>query len=212
MRRPLDRPLIIGHRGLKHPEHEGNTLPSFRAALEAGADGIECDVRLGEDGVLFCCHDTMIRDMPSESLSADQRKAAGLDDLFPVINLAAEYDAGVLIEVKSREAGERLLELMSPNPSHLIISFSDVVVCRAIDLGWPAVMLDGTSAEVLRDLTPKGALPGPSWQVAFALTGPELSNASVWTVDDLSVAELLGECLAITTNFPAQVLDLYGGG
>lgn len=205
----MDRPLVVGHRGMRHPEYEGNTLGAFRAALEAGADAIECDVRLGQDGVLFCYHDTMIRDIPVESLSADQRKAAGIDDLYPVVNLASEYEAGLLIEIKSREAGEKFFEQTGPNPSHMIISFSDAVVCRAVDLGWGAVMLDGTSAEVLRDLTPKGAQPGPSWQVAFALTGPELNNASVWTVDDLGVAELLHEALAITTNFPGQILNLY---
>lgn len=194
---------------MHHPDHKGNSLEAFRAALEAGADGIECDIRLGEDGVLFCCHDTAVGNMPAESLSADQREEAGICDLTMVLHLVEEYQAGLFIEAKSRASGDRLMELINPSPEYSIISFSDAVACQAIEKGWKAVLLDGTSPEILRDLTPQGASMGPSWQVAFALTGPELSNASVWTVDDLSVAERLNEALAITTNFPSQILNLY---
>lgn len=49
-------PMIIGHRGLlsKYPE---NTLISFQAALDAGADGIEGDLHLTQDGVIVMMHD-----------------------------------------------------------------------------------------------------------------------------------------------------------
>lgn len=36
------------------PEH---TLPAYLRALEEGADGVECDVRLTRDGHLVCVHD-----------------------------------------------------------------------------------------------------------------------------------------------------------
>lgn len=49
-------PLVFAHRGASAelPEH---TLAAYRRALEAGADGIECDVRLTRDGHLICVHD-----------------------------------------------------------------------------------------------------------------------------------------------------------
>ncbi len=49
-------PLIIAHRGDlgRAPE---NTLPAFRRAVEAGADGVELDVRLTKDGQLVVFHD-----------------------------------------------------------------------------------------------------------------------------------------------------------
>ena len=52
--RPL--PLVIAHRGdlSRAPE---NTLPAFQRALEAGADGVELDVRLTRDGQLVVFHD-----------------------------------------------------------------------------------------------------------------------------------------------------------
>ena len=47
---------VISHRG-EHLHHPENTLPAFRAALEAGADFIEVDVRTTSDGKLVVMHD-----------------------------------------------------------------------------------------------------------------------------------------------------------
>jgi glycerophosphoryl diester phosphodiesterase len=51
-----DRPLRIAHRGMPRRIRE-NTLPSFAAALSAGADGIELDVHTTADGVVVVHHD-----------------------------------------------------------------------------------------------------------------------------------------------------------
>jgi glycerophosphoryl diester phosphodiesterase len=50
------RPLVFAHRGGADalPEH---TLGAYMRALEEGADGLECDVRLTRDGHLVCVHD-----------------------------------------------------------------------------------------------------------------------------------------------------------
>lgn len=47
---------IIAHRGFssRHPE---NSFASFDAAIDAGADFVETDVRMTSDGVLVCSHD-----------------------------------------------------------------------------------------------------------------------------------------------------------
>jgi glycerophosphoryl diester phosphodiesterase len=50
------RPLIIGHRGYPQFAPE-NTLPSFKLALEAGADMIELDYHHSADGELVVIHD-----------------------------------------------------------------------------------------------------------------------------------------------------------
>ena len=39
------------------PEH---TLAAYELALEEGADGLECDVRLTRDGHLVCVHDRTV--------------------------------------------------------------------------------------------------------------------------------------------------------
>ena len=50
------RNLVVAHRGASAAEPE-NTLPAFEAAVEAGADVIELDVRLTADGVPVILHD-----------------------------------------------------------------------------------------------------------------------------------------------------------
>ncbi|WBB78396.1 glycerophosphodiester phosphodiesterase family protein [Micromonospora sp. WMMD882] len=49
-------PLVFAHRGasVALPEH---TLAAYLRAIEEGADGLECDVRLTRDGHLVCVHD-----------------------------------------------------------------------------------------------------------------------------------------------------------
>ncbi len=54
------RPLVVAHRGASHDNAE-HTMRAYVAALEAGADGLECDVRLTADGHLICAHDRDLR-------------------------------------------------------------------------------------------------------------------------------------------------------
>jgi glycerophosphoryl diester phosphodiesterase len=49
-------PLVIAHRGASSDVAE-HTLPAYLEAIENGADGLECDVRLTRDGHLVCVHD-----------------------------------------------------------------------------------------------------------------------------------------------------------
>ncbi len=58
-RHDLPAPQVIAHRGssLVNAEH---TLGAYVAALDEGADGLECDVRLTADGHLVCVHDRRV--------------------------------------------------------------------------------------------------------------------------------------------------------
>jgi glycerophosphoryl diester phosphodiesterase len=51
---------VIAHRGASE-ENAEHTLAAYLAALETGADGLECDVRLTADGHLVCVHDRDLR-------------------------------------------------------------------------------------------------------------------------------------------------------
>lgn len=48
--------IVISHRG-EHLSHPENTLPAFEAAIDAGADYFELDVRTTSDGHLVLMHD-----------------------------------------------------------------------------------------------------------------------------------------------------------
>ncbi|CAN5502811.1 glycerophosphodiester phosphodiesterase [soil metagenome] len=56
---PNPVPLIIAHRGASSDVAE-HTLPAYLSAIETGADGLECDVRLTRDGHLVCVHDRTV--------------------------------------------------------------------------------------------------------------------------------------------------------
>jgi glycerophosphoryl diester phosphodiesterase len=59
MRSVSSRPRVVAHRGASEDEAE-HTLAAYIRALDDGADGLECDVRLTRDGVLVCVHDRRI--------------------------------------------------------------------------------------------------------------------------------------------------------
>jgi glycerophosphoryl diester phosphodiesterase len=56
---PTRRPQVVAHRGSSEAEPE-HTLAAYQAAIEVGADALECDVRLTTDGHLVCMHDRRI--------------------------------------------------------------------------------------------------------------------------------------------------------
>ncbi len=57
---PQRRPFELqGHRGARGLRPE-NTLPSFEAALDAGAVSVETDLHLTRDGVVVLCHEPFL--------------------------------------------------------------------------------------------------------------------------------------------------------
>ncbi len=69
------RPQVVAHRGASY-ENAEHTLGAYVAALDAGAEGLECDVRLTADGHLVCVHDR------------DLRRTAGRRDAISTMELA----------------------------------------------------------------------------------------------------------------------------
>ena len=54
------RPQVVAHRGASYDRAE-HTLGAYVAALDVGAEALECDVRLTADGHLVCVHDRDLR-------------------------------------------------------------------------------------------------------------------------------------------------------
>jgi glycerophosphoryl diester phosphodiesterase len=54
------RPQVVAHRGASHEIAE-HTLGAYVAALDVGAEALECDVRLTADGHLVCVHDRTLK-------------------------------------------------------------------------------------------------------------------------------------------------------
>lgn len=53
------QPFVVAHRGASAHRAE-HTLAAYALALDQGADGLECDVRLSRDGHLVCVHDRTV--------------------------------------------------------------------------------------------------------------------------------------------------------
>ena len=80
MRHVEGRPQVVAHRGSSHdnPEH---TLGAYVAALDRGAEGLECDVRLTADGHLVCVHDRRVDRTTNGRGVVSTMELAQLDEL-----------------------------------------------------------------------------------------------------------------------------------
>lgn len=94
---------VLGHRGSRVPGPE-NTVDAVDAALRAGADGVEIDVRRSADGDLVVVHDARLPRLGGRAVirrGTDDLAARGiprLDDVLDVWN-----DRGrIILEIKNQ--------------------------------------------------------------------------------------------------------------
>lgn len=105
--------LVLGHRGWPDPAHPENTLGSVVAALDAGADGVEVDVRLTADGVAVCCHDDDLKRVGATVRSVRRTRWAELAQ----VTLPGGHAVPRLVEVAAAVAGRGTLVLdLKPEP------------------------------------------------------------------------------------------------
>ncbi len=104
-------PLVLGHRGDTRDVVE-NTLPAFDAAMRAGADGVELDVRLAKTGEVVVAHDPHLFRLTGEgvdvaalSLAELRARDLGGGARVPLLDEALDLvlgEAGVVdVEVKT---------------------------------------------------------------------------------------------------------------
>jgi glycerophosphoryl diester phosphodiesterase len=86
---------VLGHRGGNGPWHE-NSLDAFTAALRAGADGVELDVRRSVDGELVVLHDA---EVPGAGLVHERRRDQ-LPEWVPTLDQALAACAGAVVNVE----------------------------------------------------------------------------------------------------------------
>jgi glycerophosphoryl diester phosphodiesterase len=101
----LMRPQVVAHRGASHDIAE-HTLGAYVAAIEVGAQALECDVRLSADGHLVCVHDRTLRRVAGHQGVVSQMELQDLQQL----NVAA-WKHGDLEEPDRDERYDRVLTL-----------------------------------------------------------------------------------------------------
>ena len=77
---PPARPLVVAHRGASYDVAE-HTLSAYVEAIESGADGLECDVRMTRDGHLVCVHDRTVNRTSDGRGVVSDLDLAGLQEL-----------------------------------------------------------------------------------------------------------------------------------
>jgi glycerophosphoryl diester phosphodiesterase len=95
------RPTVVAHRGSSAalPEH---TLGAYLRAIDEGADGLECDVRLTRDGHLVCIHDRRLDRVSNGTGRVSRLRLAELDELdfgswHPYASTAGRADVGTRV-------------------------------------------------------------------------------------------------------------------
>jgi glycerophosphoryl diester phosphodiesterase len=151
--------LVVAHRGASGQAPE-NTMESFRLGAEAGADAIELDVHLTQDGQLAVIHDdTVDRTTDGTGAVADMtlKDLRGLDAgarfatpdgstpfagkglTIPTLDEVLEWlpdDLGLVVEIKARAAVPRVVEALREQPVRRdgranVISFDEAAIDEA---------------------------------------------------------------------------------
>ncbi len=207
------RPLVIGHRGFRarYPE---NGLEGIRAALDAGADGVELDVRPTAEGLWICHHDLRHRGLPVGLHSWRELGRWGVTSLEAVL-AAIPQDRWLYLEIKPLATARleaclpSLAALLARRRGRLRILSSSTAVLHRVE---PAVPVGRPSLVIRRPHYP--AIPG-SWTLSphhtlverLLPTGRELHP---WTVNaPRRIRELAGLGIpSITTDDPKRALHV----
>ena len=116
------QPDVVAHRGASAHRAE-HTVAAYALAIEQGADGLECDVRLSRDGHLVCVHDRTVNRTSSgrgvvSTLTLDRLSELDYGSWHP--GLPESADDLVLRTPDESERGvltlESLLELVKASP------------------------------------------------------------------------------------------------
>ena len=220
----MREPLIIGHRGASAVAPE-NTLTAFKAAILAGADGIEFDVRLSGDGVPVVIHDdTLYRTHRLRrrvaDLSAKELSDLGVPSLRELFELMSENELLLCLEIKdsSVELAEHCCGMVHEFSfaKRTIVECFDLSMLKYVDLSRAALfeprifedrtLIDRTVAAGASVLALHHRLAKPPLVEEAIIAGLTIV---VWTVDDpawVARARKMG-IEALITNDPKLMIE-----
>jgi glycerophosphoryl diester phosphodiesterase len=130
--------LVLAHRGLHHHVAE-NTIASFDAAVAAGVDGFETDVRATRDKVAVLFHDPSIRRKKVARLTREELSHAARHEVASLEEAVARFDVFWNVEIKSADAVAptlRVLRAFKKTRRFLVTSFRPDVVARVHRAGF----------------------------------------------------------------------------
>ncbi|EGQ8001330.1 TPA: glycerophosphoryl diester phosphodiesterase [Vibrio vulnificus] len=233
-------PMIVGHRGVagSYPE---NTRVSVQAAIDLGLSWVEIDVQPTKDNVLVVCHDHTIDRCSSGKGRVDAYSLKELqafdfggwfDEAFAgeqimtlesLLNLAAEYDLGLNIEVKvdNHDVGKvalNLKNLLDKNPltadKILLSSFShDIILqlhqhCPGYKLGVLSERLSQRDRQVLKEVNAFSCNLNYRWITEKHIRDLKTGGYQIWcyTVNQADKFRYLDKVDAIFSDYPERFI------
>lgn len=222
--------LIYAHRGAS-ADYPEMTETAYRAAIDQGADGFECDLRLTRDEIPVLWHNaSMLERAGNHGLIAEmnfadvQRAYPQILTLDDFLDIAIAADKGVLIETKhpviSGNKVEEILvkriqerKVLSKIPlSVMSFSWSAIEKVKRLDSSIPTTFL--MTSRTLWPQVRFSSAPAIGPGINEVRANPELvarlknlgRSVSVWTVDlaqDIELCKEIGVDILIT-NTPAH--------
>ncbi|EJI1276715.1 TPA: glycerophosphoryl diester phosphodiesterase [Vibrio vulnificus] len=233
-------PMIVGHRGVagSYPE---NTRVSVQAAIDLGLSWVEIDVQPTKDNVLVVCHDHTIDRCSNGKGRADAYSLKELqafdfggwfDETFTgepimtlesLLNLAAEYDLGLNIEVKVdnhdvAEVALNLKNLLDKSPltadKILLSSFShDIILqlhqhCPGYKLGVLSERLSQRDRQVLKEVNAFSCNLNYRWITEKHIRDLKTGGYQIWcyTVNQADKFRYLDKVDAIFSDYPERFI------
>lgn len=237
---PLDSgPLIYAHRGDRSRAPD-NTLEAYLLAIEAGADGVELDVRRTLDGILILHHedhDPLVGTFASTT-SHDLRDAAPQIPTLREALDAIPSNVFINVEIKNnkRQAGfdeERLIvdqavaEIRAhDDPARILVSSFDSLAMRRAGEVAPEflrgqLIVNPVTLDVGIGLAQKFGMDGIHPELSYLRDGPDVLTQAlqgttlrtvVWGVNSPEAVAILTEAgvNAIITDDPGMAREVVG--
>jgi glycerophosphoryl diester phosphodiesterase len=215
---------IYAHRG-SSGENPEMTRAAYEAAIQDGADGFECDVRLSKAGEIVCIHDATTKRIAGSRIRVSRSNLKELKGVYDVITLNELLDLAIsakkdlLIETKhpsifggliEHRVVELLvsksLEIKNANIDVVVMSFSRLAIsrigskwqsCKVSKYYLPARFSKASSVALSLDLIRKYPSLGKRLKA-------KNSKLLVWTVneeDDIEFCRSLN-VFGLITDFP----------
>jgi glycerophosphoryl diester phosphodiesterase len=215
-------PRIFAHRGFHSPfsKFPESSHSAYMAAIEIGADGFECDIRLTKDHEIVVWHDATLQRIANNSARISTSTLDELRSIWPLmtleelLDLAIAHKKDLAVETKHpvryRRAVEKALARLL-NSRSVEIQKSGIKI-YLMSFSWWATSYNsqskfiGTFLVRSRALLPLARFATSGLNIQILRGGyipPDPSTILVWTVndpEDIALCKKLGVQVIITDN------------